>query len=66
MRMSDQLLLADTPCDSDVSEAVDDDLADAERLVSDLAALLDAGVLVVHEHVLGPARYGVGMSPGPT
>jgi hypothetical protein len=66
MRMSDQLFLADTPSECDVSEAVDDDLADAERLVCDLAALLDAGLLVVHENVLGPARYGVGMTPGPT
>jgi hypothetical protein len=35
------------------------DLADADRLISDLAALVDAGVVVVHEHVLGPARYGL-------
>lgn len=34
-------------------------LAEADRLISDLAALVDAGLLVVHEHVLGPARYGV-------
>jgi hypothetical protein len=66
MRMSDQLLLSDTPCDRDVGEVSDHDLADARQLISDLAALLDAGLLVVHEHVLGPARYGVGMKPGPT
>jgi hypothetical protein len=36
-----------------------DELADAEQLISDLAVLLDAGLVVVHEHVLGPARYGV-------
>jgi hypothetical protein len=35
------------------------DLAEAERLISDLAALLDAGLVVAQEHVLGPARYGV-------
>ncbi|HET6866373.1 MAG TPA: hypothetical protein VFH80_10630 [Solirubrobacteraceae bacterium] len=35
------------------------ELAGAEQLVSDLAALLDAGLVVVQEHVLGPARYGV-------
>jgi hypothetical protein len=35
------------------------DLAEADRLISDLAALVDAGLLVVHEHVLGPARYGL-------
>jgi hypothetical protein len=33
--------------------------AGAEELIADLAALLDAGLVVVHEHVLGPARYGV-------
>jgi hypothetical protein len=31
----------------------------ADQLISDLAALLDAGLVVVHEHVLGPPRYGV-------
>jgi len=35
------------------------ELADADQLISDLAALVDAGLVVVHEHVLGPARYGV-------
>jgi hypothetical protein len=34
------------------------DLAEADRLISDLAALLDAGLIAVQEHVLGPARYG--------
>ena len=31
----------------------------ADQLVSDLAVLVDAGLVVVHEHVLGPPRYGV-------
>jgi hypothetical protein len=35
------------------------ELAGADELIADLAALLDAGLVVVHEHVLGPARYGV-------
>jgi hypothetical protein len=35
------------------------ELADADQLIADLAALRDAGLVVVHEHVLGPARYGV-------
>jgi hypothetical protein len=35
------------------------ELDGADQLISDLAALLDAGLVVVHEHVLGPARYGV-------
>jgi hypothetical protein len=39
-----------------------DEFAGMDELISDLAALLDAGVLVVHEPVLGPARYGVAPS----
>ena len=35
------------------------ELAGADELIADLAALLDAGLVVVHEHVMGPARYGV-------
>ncbi len=66
MRMSDQLLVTDTSPDRDAGEVFDHDLADAEQLISDLGALLDAGLLVVHEHVLGPARYGVGVRPGST
>lgn len=34
------------------------DRADAERLVSDLAALIDAGLVVVRRQLGGPARYG--------
>lgn len=33
------------------------DLAEADRLIADLAALVDAGLVVVRGHVLGPARY---------
>jgi hypothetical protein len=36
-----------------------DEFAGVDELISDLAALLDAGLVVVHEPVLGPARYGV-------
>ncbi len=39
------------------------DFVGADELISDLAALLDAGLVVVHEHVLGPARYGVARHP---
>jgi hypothetical protein len=35
------------------------DLTEADRLVADLAALLDAGLVAVQENLLGPARYGV-------
>ena len=45
--------------DRDLDAAAGDDLAEAERLISDLIALLDAGVVEVREQVLGPARYGV-------
>jgi hypothetical protein len=41
-----------------------DEFAGVDDLISDLAALLDAGVLVVHEPVLGPARYGVAPNAG--
>jgi hypothetical protein len=33
---------------------------EAERLIADLAALVDAGLVVVESHVLGPVRYAVG------
>ena len=35
------------------------ELAGADELISDLAALVEAGLVAVHEHVLGPPRYGV-------
>ena len=35
------------------------ELAGADQLISDLAALIEAGLVAVHEHVLGPPRYGV-------
>lgn len=41
-----------------------DDLHEVDVLISDLAALLDAGLVVVHETVLGPPRYGVGAEAG--
>jgi hypothetical protein len=40
-----------------------DEFAGVNELISDLAVLLDAGLLVVHEAVLGPARYGVAPTP---
>jgi hypothetical protein len=39
-------------------------IAEADRLIADLAALLDAGLVVVHERVLGPARYAVASELG--
>ena len=36
------------------------DAAEAAELVAALSALIDAGLVVVHDAVGGPARYGVG------
>lgn len=33
------------------------DLAEADSLIADLAALVDAGLVAVRPSVLGPARY---------
>jgi hypothetical protein len=35
------------------------DRVEAERLIADLSALVDAGLIVVESHVFGPARYAV-------
>jgi hypothetical protein len=35
------------------------ELSEAERLISDLTVLVEAGLVTVHPHVVGPARYGV-------
>jgi hypothetical protein len=43
-----------------------DDFAGADELIADLAALLDAGLVVVHEPILGPVRYGVAPTNGST
>jgi hypothetical protein len=40
------------------------ELAAADRLIADLAALVDAGLVVVKPHVLGPARYEAASEPG--
>jgi len=63
MRTDSHLVLADPAPPRDDAAAPSAHLAEADRLISDLTALVDAGVLVVHEHVLGPARYG--LAPGP-
>jgi hypothetical protein len=64
MKVCDQALLPDTTEAQDPGAGSNDDLEEADQLISDLAALLDAGHVVVHEHVLGPPRYGVGAEPG--
>lgn len=40
------------------------DLAQAERLIEDLAALVDAGLVDVEDRLLGPARYSVSSNLG--
>jgi hypothetical protein len=64
MTLSDHCAVADVPerdLDSTSSSA---DLEGVDRLISDLAALVDAGLVVVHAPILGPARYAVGPDPG--
>jgi hypothetical protein len=56
MRMSDGGDRAEAPGSAD-------EFAGVDELISDLAALLDAGLVVVDEPVLGPARYGVAPTP---
>lgn len=63
MRTCDYLSLADPAALRDDAPPRNAHLAEADRLITDLAALVDAGLLVVHEHVLGPARYGVAPEP---
>jgi hypothetical protein len=40
-----------------------DEIAAVDELIADLAALVEAGLVVVHEPILGPARYGVAPMP---
>jgi hypothetical protein len=58
MTLREQLSTSDRPEERDRSRSVPPELAEADRLIADLAALVDAGLVVVHEHVLGPVRYG--------
>lgn len=46
--------------DSVRAERVEAERIEAERLIADVAALVDAGLVVVESGVLGPARYAVG------
>lgn len=59
MTLSDHCALVDLPrCDLDATFSPAD-LDAADLLISDLAALVEAGLVVVHAPILGPARYGV-------
>jgi hypothetical protein len=48
-----------SPADLAEARSASADVAEADRLIADLAALVDAGLVVVQPHVVGPARYGV-------
>jgi hypothetical protein len=62
MTAIDQLWPADPTSHPSAGIPSELELEDAHGLVRDLAALLDAGLVVIHEHVLGPARYAI--NPG--
>jgi hypothetical protein len=62
MELRDQLLSSDLTAGPDIrsdSPPEPADLADVDRLICDLTALVDAGLVAVHDPVFGPARYGV-------
>jgi hypothetical protein len=59
MKVREQLSLTHPAEGSKIGPGSPADLVEADRLISDLAALVDAGVVSVCESVLGPARYGV-------
>lgn len=63
MKVREQLSLSEPPVHRDVDPHVAPptpaEMEEAERLISDLSVLLDAGLIEVHEHVLGPVRYDV-------
>jgi hypothetical protein len=44
---------------ADARQPAPDDFVEARRLIEDLAALVDAGLVVIVDPVWGPARYGV-------
>ena len=63
MEVCDQLSPPDTSEAENVHAISSDDLEEANELISDLAALMEAGLVVVQDHVLGPPRYGLGAEP---
>jgi fructose-1,6-bisphosphatase len=63
MSPKSQMLFSESILERDPVPDSPADLADADALIADLAALVAAGLVVVHEHVLGPARYGLGPQP---
>lgn len=61
MSIRDECLLHEPPVDRDEGRPTAAEVAEAESLISDLAVLLDAGLIEVRAHVLGPARYAVAL-----
>lgn len=58
MSVSEQSSLVERVAGQGAQSGSAAELAEADRLIADLLALVDAGLVVAHEHVLGPARYG--------
>jgi hypothetical protein len=59
MKISDSAAGAGAPGSGVEFAGAGDEFAGVDELIADLTALLDAGLVVVHEPILGPARYGV-------
>jgi hypothetical protein len=59
MNVRDRVFTVEPPADRHAEAATPVEVEEAERLISDLTALLDAGLIEIQQHVLGPIRYGV-------
>jgi hypothetical protein len=59
MNACDQLPVSDLAARRRGGRETHGDLSEAERLISDLAALVDAGLIVVKKQLGGAARYAV-------
>jgi hypothetical protein len=63
MAMADNLLFLDDARQGADEHAAAPGLAEAAELVAALSALIDAGLVVVHEGADGAARYGTRDGP---
>lgn len=59
MTTSDQLQVSNLTTRRRTRASAPADLEDADRLISDLAVLVEAGLVAVQKQLGGPARYGV-------
>lgn len=64
MNVCDHLPVSDLAEPRRNGVAMHGDLSEAEQLISDLAALVDAGLIVVKKQLGGGARYAVASNPG--